>query len=168
MTGYLALGCRWLLAGVFLVSLFGKLRGPAAYTAFVAATASLLATGTRQARVLAPLTIAAEAATIVALGFGRAGLVAAAALLGCFTIELMRAVRRGSAVPCRCFGASTTPVGVHHVVRNVVLIGLAVAAAGFAGDDAPLDPGALVVTALAAAVGVLVTARLDDLVAVSR
>lgn len=173
MSGYLELGCRGLLAGVFLVSLAGKLRGRSEYSAFVTATASLLATGHRRARVLAPLTIAAEIAIVGALAVGPAGLLAAAALLGCFTVALVLALRRGTTAPCRCFGASTTPVAVHHVVRNLVLAGLAIAGsvAGYAGagaslDPAPLDPAALVVTALAALVCVLVTVRLDDLVAV--
>jgi uncharacterized membrane protein YphA (DoxX/SURF4 family) len=166
MSGYLELGCRGLLAGVFLISLAGKLRGRAAYAAFVAATASLLATGGRQARVLAPLTIVAELGTVVALAIGPFGLVAGAALLGCFTVALVLALRRGSAAPCRCFGASTTPIGLHHVVRNVVLAGLAVAGAiaGSVADDQPIDPAALAVTALAVAIAVLVTVRLDDLV----
>ncbi len=166
MSGYLELGCRGLLAGVFLVSLAGKLRGRAAYAAFVAATASLLATDGRQARVLAPLTIAAEIATVGALAVGTAGLLVAAALLGCFTVALVLALRRGTTAPCRCFGASTTPIGVHHVVRNLVLAGLAVVGSIAGYDGAPLDPAALVVTALAALVCVLVTVRLDDLVAV--
>ena len=166
MSGYLELGCRGVLAGVLLVSLAGKLRGRAAYAAFVAATKSLLATGDRQAGVLAPLTIAAEIGTVVALAIGPAGLVAAAALLGCFTGALVLALRRGSVAPCRCFGASTTPIGLHHVVRNVVLIGLAAAGliAGAAPGDPPVEPAALAITALAVGVCVLVTARLDDLV----
>lgn len=52
--------------------------------------------------------------------------VAAAALLAGFTVFLVVALRRGVQAPCACFGSlSTRPVTWWSVVRNVVLIGLA-------------------------------------------
>ncbi|MFC4947013.1 MauE/DoxX family redox-associated membrane protein [Pseudonocardia sp. GCM10023141] len=165
---YLALACRGVLGGVLLVSLFGKLRGREAYRGFVTATATLLATTAGAARVLAPLTIAAELAVVGALAVEPlvpAGFVGAGALLCGFTVALVRALRRGAGVPCRCFGASTTPIGIPHVVRNVALV--AVAALGFvvgaAVDPAPYEPAGLALCALAVAGCLLVTTRLDDL-----
>jgi len=163
---YLELGARCLLAGVLLASLGGKLRGRAAYSDFVTATGSLLSTSAQRAAVLAPATIAAEIGTVVALVVDPAGLLAAIALLGSFTAALVAATRRGSAASCHCFGATDTPVGAHHVARNIVLI--AAAAVGWVaaatGAAEPLDPAALAVTVFGAAVCVLITARLDDLV----
>ena len=53
--------------------------------------------------------------------------IAAVALIGAFTVFLVVALRRGVKAPCACFGAfSTRPVTWWSVVRNVVLIGLAV------------------------------------------
>jgi hypothetical protein len=98
------------------------------------------------------------------------GFVLAAGLLACFTAALVRTLRRGSTASCHCFGPSTTPVGVHHVARNLVMI--AVAAAGLIADlslgTQPYRPAGIAVTGLAVVVCVLVTARLDDLVAVFR
>jgi hypothetical protein len=81
------------------------------------------------ARVVPPLEIALGA--LAAAGVARpwtAG--AVVALLGAFTTFLVVHLRRGDRVPCACFGAwSARPVGPWSVVRNVVLIALAVAAA---------------------------------------
>lgn len=170
---YLVLGCQGVLVGVFLVSIVGKLRGRGAYREFVSATASLLAAGHRTARVLAPLTITAECTVVLALalpGAARLGFAMAAALLCCFSVALVRAIRRGSAAPCRCFGASSTPVSSHHVVRNIVLI--ATAAAGviidLAVDSEQLEPAGVAVVGLAVLACVLLIARLDDLVTLLR
>ncbi|MCP3799840.1 hypothetical protein NLX83_11295 [Allokutzneria sp. A3M-2-11 16] len=124
---YLVLACRGVLIGVFLVSLFGKLRTRTAYRAFVASTATLLPTTVTRARQLAPLTIAAEftvTCTLATDPFARFGLVMAAALLLCFTMTLFHALLRGNTTPCRCFG-SLKPIGPGHVLRNIALIAVA-------------------------------------------
>ena len=55
---------------------------------------------------------------------------AAAALLLVFTVLLVVRLAQGRRPPCACFGAwSTRPVGLGSVVRNVVLIALALLAA---------------------------------------
>ena len=55
---------------------------------------------------------------------------AAAALLTVFTVLLVARLVEGRRPPCACFGAlSTRPVGPGSVVRNVVLIALALIAA---------------------------------------
>ena len=55
---------------------------------------------------------------------------AAAALLGAFTMLLVVRLVQGRRPPCACFGAwSTRPIGVGAVARNVVLIALALLAA---------------------------------------
>jgi uncharacterized membrane protein YphA (DoxX/SURF4 family) len=54
---------------------------------------------------------------------------AAAALLGVFTVVLVVRLLEGRRVPCACFGArSTKPIGIGSVVRNLVLIALALVA----------------------------------------
>lgn len=53
---------------------------------------------------------------------------AAALTLVAFTALLARRLSRGEHPPCACFGAwSTTPLGWHHVVRNLVLLAIAAA-----------------------------------------
>lgn len=55
--------------------------------------------------------------------------VGALAVLGAFTWLIVVHVVRGDDVPCACFGrASARPVSWRHVVRNIVLAGLAVVA----------------------------------------
>jgi len=55
---------------------------------------------------------------------------AAAAMLLVFTVLLVVRLAQGRRPPCACFGAwSTRPVGPGSVVRNVVLIALALIAA---------------------------------------
>lgn len=165
---YLVLGCRGLLVGTFLVSLLGALRGRTAYRAFVTATAQLLAVSERTGRLLAALTVAAEAGVVATLTVSvtlTAGFVAATGLLSCFTAVLLRALHRGTDRACHCFGASGAPVGPHHVVRDLVLI---VAAATGLVARLVAPPGGyhaagVLLTAFVVLVGVLLVSRLDDL-----
>jgi hypothetical protein len=54
----------------------------------------------------------------------------AAAVLVAFTALLVAKLAQGERPPCACFGSFTAaPIGPSNVVRNLVLIGLAVAAA---------------------------------------
>jgi uncharacterized membrane protein YphA (DoxX/SURF4 family) len=54
----------------------------------------------------------------------------AAALLIVFTVVLVLRLAEGRQVPCACFGArSTKPIGPGAVVRNLILIGLALVVA---------------------------------------
>lgn len=56
--------------------------------------------------------------------------VAALGLLGVFTAVLMRFVGRDDAPSCACFGGvSRRPIGVGHILRNAVLMALALIAA---------------------------------------
>ena len=54
----------------------------------------------------------------------------ALALFGIFTALLVLRLAQGKRPPCACFGSlSSKPIGPGHLVRNMVLIGLAVLAA---------------------------------------
>ncbi|MEV6560500.1 MauE/DoxX family redox-associated membrane protein [Nocardia sp. NPDC051756] len=166
---YVVLSCRYLLAGVFLVALVGKLRSRATYLEFVAATGALLGVGDRAARRAALSTVAAEVIIVCALiaePAARVGLGLAALLLGCFTVALLSALRRGSTTPCRCFGASTTPIRVEHVLRSATLGVLALA--GLLVDltlaTHHYAPAGVAVSVPAVAAGILLSTRLDDVV----
>jgi hypothetical protein len=55
---------------------------------------------------------------------------AAAAMLSAFTVVLVVRLAEGRRVPCACFGArSTKPIGIGSVLRNLVLIAVALVAA---------------------------------------
>ena len=66
--------------------------------------------------------------SVVATGSRVAG-----ALLGCcylaFLITAWTLLRRGQRTSCGCFGATDSPVGVGHLVVNVVALGFAIASA---------------------------------------
>lgn len=73
--------------------------------------------------------LALGALLVVNVGRRVAAIVAGLLLIG-FTVFLVRLLRTGSRAPCACFGSlSRRELGWGAVVRNLVLIGLAVVAA---------------------------------------
>lgn len=99
---------------------------------------------------LVPLVELVVAASLVARP--PIGALLAGALLLLFTAALVRAVRRGVAVGCACFGATASqPVSAREIVRNVGLLFLAaIATRGRPGLPALADV-VLVTTVVAAA-----------------
>jgi hypothetical protein len=123
-----ALGARIVLALVFAAAAVLKLRDR---TRVVAQMAELVGTPfAPAASVIVPAVELTLAIALVAFpGSAAPGLFAASVLL-VFTVVLVRALVRQ--VPCPCFGgaATSTPVGPAAVVRNGVLLALAVLATG--------------------------------------
>jgi hypothetical protein len=166
---YVAVGCQAALVGVFFFSIAGKVRNRHAYDEFVSSVIAMQVLPQPWTRLAAIATIAAEVATLVLLAIPAtvpAGFLVAAGLLTVFTSAILTAIRRGRGAPCRCFGASTTPLGRIHVVRNLVLlaaclVGLASIANG--SGNAP-HPSGLLISLGAAAITLLFVLRLDDLV----
>ncbi|TDD05259.1 hypothetical protein E1292_17530 [Nonomuraea deserti] len=168
------LTCRIVVAGTFLLSLAGKVRGRKAYEEFSRSVATLSMVPGRWVRPAAMGVIAAEAtaALLVALPFRTApvGFGVAIGLLTVFTAVIVRAMLSGDRVPCRCFGASVTPLGLPHVIRNLAL--LAAAITGYIGFESAaqsrLSTGGVLVSVAAAAVAGLFAVRIDDVVALVR
>lgn len=146
----LALACRVVLAAVLAIAAAGKIADHAALPARLH-DAGL---GVRGARMLAVGLPAAELAVAIALLVDHQSPVpgiAALVLLLAFSVFLVRTARR--AVPCPCFGAvrtAATTTAASAIVRNGVLVALAVLATGTAARARPLG------TAVDAAVAVLV------------
>ncbi|MEV8637014.1 MauE/DoxX family redox-associated membrane protein [Streptosporangium sp. NPDC051023] len=168
---YLSFICRLLLALVFFVAVATKVRGRSDLAQFRAAVrefgVGLPWSSAASGAVIAGELVAASLMLIDAVA--PVGLGLAAVLLAAFTGAIGSAVRRGATTSCRCFGASDQPLGVRHVVRNVIL--LSITAAGMTGTLlAPGGVGGLDVTALflsgfvAVVLATLVIAY-DDLVA---
>jgi hypothetical protein len=161
------LGCRWMLVVVLALAALGKARGRRPFEDFIQTLAGF---GFPRALAGAPLAVAVIAAealsALLLLALPLAGYGAALLLLGGFTVGLVRVWRRGEAVSCRCFGASHTPVGVAHVVRNGLLLAVlvlgAVAHQAGAGRSLAVELSVLA-GALGALAGFFVT-RWDDLV----
>jgi methylamine utilization protein MauE len=168
---YLVLFAAVTLGEVFAVSLIGKLPGRTAHPAYVRATGDLLPA--RAASAAGPVALGvlvAEGVAVVLLVLAPVlGLSLAAGLLFVFTIALTGALRRGSRTACRCFGASSRPIGPVQIVRNlllaVVAVSGAVAAAAGPGAGLPTGPelGAASVTVLAATVFAVLMVAAEDL-----
>lgn len=125
-----------------------------------------------------PLTVvmaATEVAIVVLVALSwtaMAGLLLAAATLACFAAGAFLLRRRRPGEPCSCFGASTVPLGLRHVVRNVVLCltaaaGAAVIARTGAGTGSTPTAG-ITLSLWAAATAAMVTVFLDDIAAFAR
>jgi hypothetical protein len=149
---YALVSCQVLIGAVFAVAALSKLRSAAARQAFAASVKALrLVPPAAVPRVAAAVAVT-EASVAGLTLLPRAGFALAGVMLLGFCAVIVRA--RRFRVECRCFGASSAPLGPVHLVRNGLLIavaalGWAVASAGHAG----LAPGGLAVAALAGAAG---------------
>lgn len=166
---YVDVACRLMLLTVFAIALWSKISGRDAWEEFVQSIRTMAVVRDALAVPAALATVAAEGGVIVLAAVplrwaGWAAFVLAAGLLTCLTIAVVRVIRRGAAVACRCFGASQTPMGVPHVVRNLILV--AVALLGLVGSVGPghADLAMGVVVGIFGAVLGLLMARWDDLV----
>lgn len=156
---YVALTCRVLLAAVFAVALLSKLRGA---EVFVSATRRLLPPRWADLDRVAAVAVAATELAVLALfafpDTSRYGFVLAAGLLTAFTAGIWAALRRGESAPCRCFGASSTPLGRSHLIRNMLLGAIALL-----GALAPSGSIALAGVLLAVATGLVLATLVVNL-----
>ncbi|MDJ1137958.1 MauE/DoxX family redox-associated membrane protein [Streptomyces iconiensis] len=170
MQQYLEVAVRTLIGTVFLASFLSKAKGRQAYGIFVASVSGM--------RVLPPVLVRPVAAGVVAGELlvsllattpstvaGVFGLLGATALLGGFALAIVLARHRGVSASCRCFGASSAPLGVRHVVRNSVLGVLAVIGAVSAPADGAVRVEAAVTAALCGLLLAAVVMALDDIAA---
>ncbi|WP_425576998.1 MauE/DoxX family redox-associated membrane protein [Streptomyces kunmingensis] len=93
----------------------------------------------------------------------------AAGLLAVFALSIAVAIRRGATTPCRCFGSSAVPLGMRHLLRNLVLAGFAGLGTRLVLDPGePMHPGGAVIAAVSGAVLAALIAALDDIVELYR
>jgi uncharacterized membrane protein YphA (DoxX/SURF4 family) len=118
---YLTFISRALLALVFIASAAGKSRHPGV----LQETIRKIGFPSRLARIAGPLVISYEAieAALFALGiFPQLASVGVVALLLVFIAISFRAFRSQQVIPCNCFGASETPLGMQTLARAVLLL----------------------------------------------
>jgi len=158
-----------MLGAVFAISGIGKLRSHTAFDHFVDSLPALPGVLRDHAVAIAAAVVALElAALLLLILWPLAGLATSAALLATFTAVMIHALRAGTAMVCRCFGAEATPIGRHHVVRNALLTSASLAALCGPVALGPRDPAsAAIAIGVGLLLGVLVT-RWDDLVFVFR
>ncbi|MEU4510419.1 MauE/DoxX family redox-associated membrane protein [Nonomuraea wenchangensis] len=165
---YVAPACRWALAAVFLVAVLGKVRRRDAFHAFRASLRDMVALPAGGATLLSAAVVLSEVSIVVLLAVqwtAPAGFVLAGAVLLAFCAGIARAVRSGARTPCRCFGATATPLSGRHLVRNAIL--LAVTAAGgtahLLAAPGEAHPAGLAIGMACAGVLVLAVVFFDDL-----
>jgi hypothetical protein len=169
--GYVALGCRCLAGLVFALSAFSKLRSRPAFRAFAAWLASLPVLPARARRVAAPAMAVTEVTIVVLLALPwtvLAGLLLAAAALAVFAAGTFVAVRRGTREPCQCFGASTSPLGLRHAARDVLVCAAAAVGAVVTADGAgarAAHPVGIALGLIAGSAAALFVLFLDDVAA---
>lgn len=119
---------RVLLAVVFLAAFAGKVRTRQGFAEFRDSIAAIVPL---PARPVAAAVLAAEALAVVLLAVPgtRLGYAVVVALLTAFCAGIAFAVLGKKAVRCRCFGAAGDVLGPKHLVRNGLLIAVAVAGA---------------------------------------
>ncbi len=159
---YLRAAATALIAVVFAASAFSKLRDFRGFARSVPALVPM------PAKWVTPVSVAVvviePASAVLVLVTPIAGFVLATALLLAFTVAIAASLRRGRRAPCRCFGATETPIGPRHLVRNTLLICSAVLGA-LAPEHLPSVAGAAVAFAAGVVVAVLVIA-MDDIAVV--
>lgn len=175
---YVSVFATTLCGLVLLVSAVSKVRGKTAYAEFVASVPAL-GVSARWTPLSAKVTVAAEfliaaslmpSAALTASGSGRwlamAGLVLAAGMFGVLTAAVRRAVARRTGAVCRCFGPARTVLAHRHVVRNALLLLVALAGLAATSGVSTVDvtePAAVVLAAAAGAIGAVAVVRFDDL-----
>jgi len=167
---YVEIAARLLIGVVFVIALAGKVNGAAAYRAYVLSLSRMGVLPAALRNGAARGSLVAEGAIVVLLAVplraaAVAGFALAAGLLTVFAAAIAVSLRRGNRAPCRCFGASTTPLGAGHIARNAVLVAVALA-----GLLAAVRPGAAsaaggVVAAFGGLVAGLVVTMYDDIAA---
>lgn len=128
---YLTIGCRCAIAIVFITSAVTKLSGAEAFRAFKRSVRRMKVVPKPLISLAAYAVVASEIVISVLMVIpitvtAVVGFTIAAGLLCAFTYGIVSSMRRGDQTPCRCFGKSTTPLGLRHVIRNIFLIGLCV------------------------------------------
>ncbi len=170
MLTYVALVCRGVVGLVFAVAVFSKVRGPGAYREFASWLAGL-PVPLAGSRGLPVVLAAAEAAVVVLVavpGVAPAGLGLAAAILAVMVTGTVVIMSRGARVSCRCFGSSQSLLGTRHLVRDGVLLAVAVtgaAASAFGSGREAASLAGIVLSLAAALTAATFVVFLDDLMA---
>jgi hypothetical protein len=153
MVSYLLISERCLLATVFGIAFFSKVRGISKLQQFRASIQKLTMLPTPTAMLMTLILVICEGitATLLALPLApRVGFALATGLLALLTAVVIRAVRGGVLAECRCFGRSGSLMGNAMIVRNLLLMALAVSGTILSPTTPTTDP---VYLALALIVG---------------
>lgn len=164
---YFVIFVQIVIGATFARAALSKLAGHQPWSEFVSSVSGLRVVPLAAVPVVAASIAAVELLTPVLIAVPittSAGLVVAGAVLAGFAVVIGVAVHHGALEPCRCFGASKTPLGFGHAWRNVGLSVLAISAALAAGSTSgPVEAAGIAITSLLALAVLVVLALLDDL-----
>jgi hypothetical protein len=155
--------------GVLVVSLVSKLRSGAAFRQFRTGLGEL---GVVPVRLTTATAVAGLAGELLTLGLvvvpatATVGLFVAGTVFAVFALTLSRAVAKGAATSCHCFGARKDKVSARHVVRTSLLAVLAYASGVLSATHSSYLSADLPTTIIAVAVAVVTVAAvvyLDEL-----
>jgi uncharacterized membrane protein YphA (DoxX/SURF4 family) len=158
---YVVFTSRCVLGLVFAVSAFGKLRGFAGFRAGLAAMGVLPAPAVGPVAVLVVALEVAVPLLLIPNATVPSGLALSALLLAGFGAAIAVTLRRGTGAACPCFGPASRPFGRRHLLRNGLLVVLALAGL-LAGGGTPPVAGAALSAVAGLLIGVLVI-TFDDL-----
>ena len=128
---YVTLASRCALGIIFVTALAGKLRNRQAFRAFRDSVQDMMSLPSHWATAASTAVVLAEASIVALLSIEHtvpAGFSLTGAVLLVFSVGLVRVIRSGAPIPCRCFGASAVPISGRDLLRNAIL--LATVAAG--------------------------------------
>lgn len=166
---YLLTAFRVLLFVVFAASAWSKVRDRSALAELAGTLAAIRLIRSGRAAAIALLIAEAVTAAMLALPWlpSVAAFGAATALLCALSAGVGVVLRQRSRVTCRCFGASRSPLGRWHLVRNLALLG--VAAIGlFVNEGTGGHPGGLMIAGSAGALLGALVINAEEIVALFR
>jgi hypothetical protein len=174
---YVTVGAMVLCGLILLVSAISKVRSRTDYAEFVASVPAF-GIPARWTRLFAAVTVTAEftitalllpATVLMTVGsnagrwLAAAGLLLATGLFGVLTAAVWRAVARQSGAVCRCFGPARTVLAHRHVVRNALLLLVAILGAVPLSVAGTVDPAIAGLAGAIGALGAVLVIRFDDL-----
>lgn len=162
------LGIRLFIAGVLVIAAVGKLRN---IRSFVLTVRSFRIVSRRWERLLAWTVVLAEIVTALLLAipaWSAVGLCLAVLLMGAFTVAMLTVLARGERVACGCFGSSTVLIGKMHIVRNslIILVAIVGIVTSVTSDDTPVGAWEFGIASAFAIFGVILLVLLDQLLAI--
>lgn len=159
---------RAMLAAVFAVAAVTKIASPQQRAGLTRLTRTIFRIDGRLAAVATYALVLAEAsASGLLIVTARVGLVIATAVVAALTAGLLIALARGADEPCQCFGVSSSAIAIPHVIRNVALLGAALAGLLLTSQDGTtLSAASTAVSVLAGVVLAVATILFDELVGV--
>ncbi|MFB8763523.1 MauE/DoxX family redox-associated membrane protein [Nocardiopsis alba] len=167
MTEIVALAAQYALFLIFLAAWVGKIKGPGRFSGFATVISRLTGWSPPTARAVGVTVVSGEVLACLLLISpltAVAGAVVALTLLTAFTGVAVKALWSGIRSECSCFGGSDSAIGYAMIVRNLLLIALALTPIGVRADLADLSATGVVAVALGAlAIALLLIGFYDPL-----